>query len=804
MLNYSNLIDHLNTLDPDDLLDIANLIEEIEESGETLNSADSLGLVLKYLKEMPHTENIDRKDELLVQIKQVIPNLKKKSGIYIEDMEVLHSFITEAIDHLDNIESRIIKLEKGFDEDQVDSLFRSMHTIKGVASFLGLDAIQNLGHNLENLLDKIRAQMVEVDSHVIDILLAGTDLMNNLISQISYAAKEAPMEGHFHLDINNTMPDELLEQIQNIITSGHLKKELANSDDSFDMESLITTEMKTKFAEETADMIDLVERTLLELEDSSDPIELVADAFRSVHTVKGNAGFFGYEIIEKLSMDIEEILDGIRKEKRHVDKNVINVLLSGIDGIRKNLSSIQSGSGELNNLDVYKPLGEILVEMGAASSEDLQNALDKQNRRLGDILVDSGSVKKEDIDAALSQQSINKASDIVSHNIKRKDIRVDTDKLDKLFDLIGELITAEAMVLDNEEVKRFGSDSFNKAATYIAKITRELQEVTMSIRMIPLEGMFNRMKRLVRDLSHKFKKDIDFKISGQDTEMDRNIIEEISDPMVHLIRNAIDHGIEDQDVRLGQGKAKQGCVTLDAKYEGNEIWITLSDDGKGLDRDKILIKAKEKGIINDDKILEDKEVWDLIFEPGFSTADKVSEISGRGVGMDVVKKNIEKLRGQISIESMLGRGTSFILKIPLTLAIIDGVNLQVGKRLFSIPVTDVLEFQSVHKSQITETDIHGEVLNLRSELIPIIRLYDFYRISDAVHSIEDGVIIVVTSNGKKAAILSDHVLGYKQIVLKALPEYMGDIIGLSGCSIMGNGDVSLILDVGTLYKEVLN
>jgi two-component system chemotaxis sensor kinase CheA len=332
-----------------------------------------------------------------------------------------------------------------------------------------------------------------------------------------------------------------------------------------------------------------------------------------------------------------------------------------------------------------------------------------------------------------------------------------------------------------------------------------MQEITMSVRMIPLEGLFNKMRRLVRDLARKFGKKINLTVIGQETEMDRNVIEEIADPLVHIIRNAIDHGIEDGETRKDGGKDDTGTVSLSAKYEGNEIWISIKDDGAGLDRKRILAKAEERELLKADaETLQDEEVWQFLFEPGFSTAAQVSEVSGRGVGMDVVKRNIESLRGKIDISSTLGGGTEIILKIPLTLAIIDGITLKVGNVLYAIPLGDILEFHKASDEQVTKTDARSEVLRLREEIIPVIKLHEFFQTQTEKIKVSDGILIITQGNGNKAALLVDEIEGYQQIVVKTLPTYLGSMRAISGCSIMGTGEVTLIIDTGSLLKEELD
>ncbi len=626
-------------------------------------------------------------------------------------------------------------------------------------------------------------------------------------------------------------------------------------------EELITPEMVESFVAETNDLLDIAENTLLEVEGASSAAHLIDESFRSIHTVKGNAGFFGFSRIERMCMDIESKMDTVRKGNRKADQNLVTELLTGLDDLRNSLAEIAAegdggqeqeetaagadagnadrtseGEEEAGNTgeqeaqasgapeegpevteqpeegeeegEEYKPLGDVLVEMGAAKPDDIEEALDEQQKKIGEILVSEGDADKDVVEKVLSEQAAARSEAEEKgqkYKIRRKDIRVDMNRLDKLFDLMGELITAEAMVTTHPELEGKELENFERAASSMGKITREMQEITMSIRMIPLEGLFNKMRRLVRDLARKFEKSINLHISGQETEMDRNVIEEISDPLVHIIRNAIDHGVEDTETRKADGKDPTGNIWLNAKYEGNEIWITVQDDGGGLKREKILKKARENNLIQGDgSDMDLEDVGKLIFEPGFSTADKVSEISGRGVGMDVVKRNIDKLRGKIGIESEEGSGTAIILKIPLTLAIIDSIAFRVGSMKYCMPIDDVVEFQKIEVHQITQTGNGEKVLNLRNEILPIVELYKFYNIKSDIQKLEEGLFIILQAAKKKAAVFVDEIIGNRQVVIKPLPEFMGQIRAISGCSITGSGDISLIIDSSALVKEIFD
>lgn len=679
------------------------------------------------------------------------------------DVEVFHSFLTEAQEHLESIEERILTLESDPDPKIVNEIFRALHTIKGVSGFLNLSQIKKLSHELEYLLDELRSRTRIVDRSLVDVLLLGCDTLGQLVNQLARKAAGFTVEkGTAKIVLEERNLDDVYLAIAKVRVTAEPELppppvQVTPAPEISDL--LQSPELIAKFSQEALETLEIVEGCLLTMEKTRTTGDYLNEAFRSIHTLKGNAGFFGFEVLEALCMDMETLLDALRKGQRAVDTEAVETLLGAHDRLR---TLVQNKAPA--------PVVPLVVE--EASSETVP------------VKADGEAFAK--------------------YTVKKKDIRVDTEKLDTLFDLIGELITAEAMVIDNPDLRGIELDSFPRAAAYLSKITRELQAVTMSIRMIPLEGLFSKMNRLVRDLGRKFAKDIELDISGAETEMDRNIIEEISDPLVHIIRNAIDHGIEDDDTRRARGKKPGGRIRLNARYEGNEIWITISDDGAGLNRDRILQVARSKGLIADE-VLEDSQVWRLIFEPGFSTAKQISEISGRGVGMDVVKKNLEKLRGQVDIQTVQGQGTDFILKIPLTLAIIDGVTLRSGTTLYSIPIADVVEFQNYQPDRVTMTDPKHGVLRLRNEVIPVLPLTEIFATAHVgeVASGAKRVSIIIKSQNRKMALVVDEIVGYKQIVLKALPESMAGLEGISGCTILGNGEVSLIIDVNALFERYL-
>lgn len=769
------------------------------------------------------------------------------------DMEVLGSFLAEAAGHLDDIEERILLFEKEGDPLLVNDIFRSVHTIKGVSSFLNLPEIKKLAHNMEFMLDDLRNAALNMSSEICDTLLEATDVLGALTDELQLWYDQASVSGSADIPKTSILIDGIIEKIEAgrrapssdpqapvgsmaseaTGTSGeNISVTPTDGPTSFSFHrpsapplpegygDLFTDEMIISFLNESAELMDAVESAILNLEKQPGEKGFIDEAFRAVHTVKGNAGFFQYADVEQLCMGLESFLDTFRNQERRVDQASITTMLSAVDALRSGLVMPDGIAGPANkdegmklHPDAEEPaaparaagIGEILVEMGVVDEEKVQAALRQQSMKVGEILVQQGSATEQDVSQALKKQGERPqvGQESLPQRRKKSDIRVDTERLDSLFNLVGELITAEGMVVNNPDLDGLVLENFRRSGGILNKITREIQEVTMAIRMIPLDGLFNKMRRLIRDLSRKFQKEIVLRVSGEDTEMDRNVIDEVSDPLVHIIRNAIDHGIEPVQERMSAGKRHAGHLSLGARYEGNEIWISIKDDGRGLHREKILAKALERGIINDpSREMSDEEIYQLIFEPGFSTAEQVSEISGRGVGMDVVKKNIEKLRGKVEVRSTHGEGTEFILKIPLTLAIIDGIVFTVRGALFSLPLTDILEFQKSDPSGFVETDRGKRVLNIRGELYPIIDMAEFYGLQSETDDEAPGrgLVILAQGRGKRVALLVDQIIGNHQLVLKALPEYMGKVKAVSGCSIMGGGEVCLIIDSGTLVS----
>jgi two-component system chemotaxis sensor kinase CheA len=452
-------------------------------------------------------------------------------------------------------------------------------------------------------------------------------------------------------------------------------------------------------------------------------------------------------------------------------------------------------------------LGEILVETGAITNDDIQSVLENQMSdgkagKLGEMLVKEGKASALTVSQALrSQKAANEESAAGERAVVavKETVKVEAERLDRLLDAIGELVIAESMIVQSAELKGKVSPMMVQRLAQLDKITRGLQEMGTSLRMVPIRPVFQKMARLVRDLSKKQGKAIEFLTEGDDTELDKTVVEKIGDPLVHMVRNAVDHGIEtDPGMRTSGGKPVAATVRLSAFQKGGNICIKLEDDGRGLNKEAIIKKARENGLIKPDAVLEDREAWQLIFEPGFSTAKQVTETSGRGVGMDVVKRNVEELRGRIDIQSELGFGTTFSIWLPLTLAIIDGMIVRLGRERFIFPTLSILRIVPLAKDGIYTVTGKGEMLKLQDELIPLMRLSQLYPGFDSGDW--SRLAVIVESDGKKMGIPVDELLGQQQIVIKSLGESFKNIPGLTGGAILSDGNVGMILDVDGLLK----
>ncbi|MDH4027742.1 MAG: chemotaxis protein CheA, partial [Nitrospirota bacterium] len=528
-------------------------------------------------------------------------------------------------------------------------------------------------------------------------------------------------------------------------------------------------------------------------------IATLTDSMPPAEDMDPESCYLGFEISFKSDFDkktIDDVFEFVRQDCRISilpPKSKIEEYVDLISGLPESPLNI----------------GDILMKCGALTETELEEALQMQKeesapaadgheeehkRKLGEICVDEGMVHPPVIDAALEKQKSQQA--VTSREAKT--IRVDTNKLDQLVNLVGELVIANANI--NQHAQRIGDAGLLEAAPVLSRLVEDIRDRAMQVRMVPMAEIFNRFNRVVRDISRDLNKKIDLVIMGGETELDKNLVEKINDPLMHLVRNAADHGIEAPAARAAKGKPEKGTIRLNAFQDTGSIVIKISDDGGGLNRDRIVKKAVEKGLISEGQTLSEKEIYKLILEPGFSTAEKITNVSGRGVGMDVVKRNIESLRGVVEIESREGEGTTVSIRLPLTLAIIDGFMVGVGDSAYIIPLDMVVECIGLSEEDRRESD-RRNYLDLRGEVLPYLRLRKLFNVNSKASRFED--VVVVQSSGQRIGLVVDKLYGEVQAVIKSLGRVYRDIKGVSGATILGDGTVALIIDVPSLVHAVI-
>lgn len=585
-------------------------------------------------------------------------------------------------------------------------------------------------------------------------------------------------------------------------------------------------ELLKDFIEESKEHLSSIELNMLSLEANPDDSEAINAVFRPFHSIKGVAGFLNLKEIHMLSHEVENLLDSARSGKLAVTDSVIDIVLTAADILKALLAKLENPDQEpeggitplvRNFIDrvrtfggdpdssgglPIRKVGQILAEQGVVDSGSLDEIAERsksEGKKIGETLIEEGIASPRDVSKALREQR---------HNLEgAASVRIDTRKLDNLVDMVGELVIAQSMVLQNPEVKAIRDQKFQKDSVQLNRITAELQRISMSMRMVPIKATFQKMIRLVRDLSKKSGKEVTLLMQGEDTEIDRNMVEEIYEPLVHMIRNSVDHGIEMPEERQRAGKDPTGTVTISAEQKGGNIVIDIRDDGRGLDREKIRSKAIERGIISAADQLEERAIYELIFHAGFSTRDKVTEVSGRGVGMDVVKKCVERLRGKMEIASVFGKGSHFQLKLPLTMAIIDGMVIQIGNERYIVPTIALKESLRPAKDSYFTLQGKGEMVKVREALMPLVRLHAFFDEEPRYRNPWEGLLLVVTEGKSSYCLLADEIVGRQEVVIKSLGGMFRHLHGVSGGAILGDGKVALIIDVKgiiSLYEEKAN
>jgi len=590
-----------------------------------------------------------------------------------------------------------------------------------------------------------------------------------------------------------------------------------------------------EFHGESVELLQNIEQGLLVLEENPSDSNTINSIFRAFHTFKGGAGFLHLHALQDLAHDLESLLDAVRQSKLQINSAIINIILAGSDALKHYTHEI---GHQINGVNAGDPIvvptariirnvkailsGEPLPEETAANvakpvAAEVEVVV-HQNTECVSEAVDSAPVAESSLAVSPStetsgtspEKTLAKQVPLVTRPVEGKQVamtesasgfvKLETWKLDALVDLVGELVIAQSMVVQDPDVQTLESRTLARSLRQLSRTTSELQRNAMSLRMVPVRAAFQKMTRLVRDVGVQTGKQVQLILEGEDTELDRNIVEKLGDPLVHMIRNAVDHGIEMPEEREAKGKARLGTVRLSASHQRGGILIRIQDDGKGLNAEKLLAQGIKRGIVKEGAELSESEIFSLIFEPGFSTAEIVSDLSGRGVGMDVVKRNIESLRGKVEIHSMIGEGSTFNILLPLTLAIIDGMLVGVGGERFIIPTISVRESFRPRPGMVSTIHEKGAIVSVRGKQTPVLPLGKYLGIPTKAATPEEGIMIVVESGAASRAILVDELIGKQEVVIKSLGETFKDQNLLAGGAVLGDGSVGLILDVDTLVK----
>ncbi|TCD22490.1 chemotaxis protein CheA [Pseudomonas sp. IC_126] len=705
--------------------------------------------------------------------------------------EVFHTFLAESREMLEEMERYLLEIEAGAqDSEQLNALFRCVHTIKGSAGLFALDHVVAFTHVVENVLDRLREGEIALDHDLAALLLKSRDHIASLIDCDADSVPPAlTAAGHILLlalaDYQDAVADVPVPAVNDAPVA--FASGCSGGNESWH----ISVRFGPDVLRHGMDPMGFIR--YLETLGEIIGVATVTDALPAAEEMDPESCYLGFEIDLRADTDkaaIEAVFEFVREDCQ------LRILPPGSE-IERYMTLIQ----QLPEDDAR--LGEILVASGALTRAELEAGLACQQApdgtaehapRIGQVLVENGVVLPEIVGAALGKQQQARETRTQASQY----VRVQADKLDALINLVGELVIASAAA--GLCAQRNGDTATQEAVAVVAGLVEEIRDGSLELRMVPIGETFQRFQRVVRDVSQELGKDIQLHISGADTELDKTVVEKIADPLMHLVRNAMDHGIESAERRLQSGKPSQGTVRLNAFHEAGSIVIEVGDDGGGLNRGKILAKALERGVIQSSEGLMESEIFQLIFEPGFSTADAVTNLSGRGVGMDVVKRNIEALRGTVDVESVEGRGTTLRIRLPLTLAIIDGFLTGVGDASYVVPLKSVVECVELTAEQHKETR-RCSFINLRGEVLPFIRLRDYFDLDGQVGRREN--IVVVSYGGHKAGLIVDALLGEYQTVIKPLGRLFANLSGISGSTILGSGEVALILDVPALVQRAV-
>lgn len=674
----------------------------------------------------------------------------------MEMSQYLDMFIEESREHIQAINQNLLELEKdSSNKNTINEIFRSAHTLKGMAATMGFEDMASLTHEMENVLDLVRNDNLSASTDLMDIIFRSVDILEGILFSIIDG-------GDGHHDVTH-----VINELRAALTCGEKSSEALVQD--------------IQKIEQAAPPISFDEFEISVIQESLEGgycVNWINTAVRDDCILKAARAYMVYDSLDSCGEIVKTIpnVEELEKEKFNKFFEIVLITKKSVEELRKTVLNIS----EIESVEI-KPIR-------------LQELQDQAHDQQSNVNVTKTEQKSDDVEQGLKDNTS-------SHKRAStgKTIRVDIDRLDILMNLFSEL------VIDRGRLEQLARESSNGALVetveHMSRISGDLQNIILNMRMVPVEQVFNRFPRMVRDLAKELNKKLNLVIEGAETELDRTVIDEIGDPLVHLLRNSIDHGLEPAGERMAAGKAEVGTVVLKAYHSGNHVFIEVRDDGKGINRKKVLKKAMEKGIIYEQQAanLSDKQVYELLFASGLSTADQISDISGRGVGLDVVKTKIESLGGAVTVDSTDGKGTTFLIQLPLTLSIISAMLVKVEREMYAVPLSSIIETAVFKKEQIMHAH-QQDVIDFRGRIVPLVSLQNIFHVPTIDENENEISVVIVRKGDKMAGLVVDSFIGQQEIVLKSLGKYLVNVFAISGATILGNGQVALIIDCNSLIK----
>lgn len=690
----------------------------------------------------------------------------------MDTSQYLELFIDETKEHLQSLNEHILELEKDPEnDDTINEIFRAAHTLKGMSGTMGFARMQRLTHDLENVFQEIRNGNMKANAKLVDILFRGLDALESYLDVIQNTGTEGTEDNE---DIINDLNEVIAEE-----TGAEVKKEEGASDGNKGESEDTASARKNKFEDISVSEYEIVSMENAKSEGQN--VYGITVYLQESCILKAARAFLIFKAVESKGELIKSVPQTEQIEDEEFDFDFSWILATK------------------SSKETIKKLIENVSEVAEVCIDDFKYSTTAPVPAKGE---EASQSKEKAATTTASPEPARKAPQTATKGkVTSRSVRVDIDKLDVLMNLVSELIIAKNGLISvgSGDAEQRNTSSFNEQIEYLERVTTNLHESVMKVRMMPIESVVSKFPRLIRDLNKKLNKKMELYMTGEDTELDRTVIDEIGDPLMHLLRNAADHGLESNEDRVKAGKPEVGSIFLDAYQDGNNVVIDVRDDGAGIDVEKVKRKAIEKGTVTEEQAdtMTDKDVIDLLFRPSFSTAEKISDVSGRGVGLDVVKSKIEGLGGDVEAKTVLGEGTTFTIRLPLTLAIIQALMVELGNEKYAIPLGSVQTIEDVPRSDVKYVQ-SSEVINLRGAVIPLVRLDTILDVAPRDEEPESLTVVIVSKGDKLAGLVVDNLIGQNEIVIKSIGKYINNNKMISGAAILGDGEVALIIDANTL------